>query len=93
MTSTNLWGDEVQDMILKIMSPTLFGDGKIHDVATYWEEGEERGGVQLWAKCSKVVFEGQESDSACLARAFWIGAARRIIADQEVTIFQNPSSA
>jgi hypothetical protein len=47
----------------------------------------------LWAKCSKVVFEGQESDSACLARAFWIGAARRIIADQEVTIFQNPSSA
>ena len=60
MTSTNLWGEEVQDMILKIMSPTLFGDGKIHDVATYWEEGEERGGVQLWAKCSKVVFEGQE---------------------------------
>lgn len=60
MTSTNLWGEEVQDMILKIMSPTLFGDGKIHDVATYWEEGEERGGAQLWAKCSKVVFEGQE---------------------------------
>ena len=60
MTSTNFWGEEVQDLLLKITSPTLFGDGRIHEVATYWEEGEERSGAQLYARCGKVVCEGQE---------------------------------
>ena len=60
MTATETWGEEVQDLLFKITSPTLFGDGRINDVATYWEKGEERAGVEMLAKCSKVVFEGQE---------------------------------
>jgi len=60
MTGTLTWGEDVQDLLLKITSPTLFGDGVIHDVATYWEEGEERAGAEMLAKCSKVVYKGQE---------------------------------
>ena len=59
-TYINTWGDEVRDLTFKLSCPTIFGDDEIHEFVTYWEEGEEKRGEKRLAKCTKVVFEGQE---------------------------------
>ncbi|MBP5316217.1 MAG: hypothetical protein J6Y83_00770 [Bacteroidales bacterium] len=59
-TYINTWGEEVRDLTLKITCPTIFGDNEIHEFATCWEEGDERRGEEWLAKCTKLVFEGQD---------------------------------
>lgn len=59
-TLINGWGEEVRDLTLKLSCPTIFGDDEIHEFVTYWEEGEERRGEKWVAKCTKLIFEGQD---------------------------------
>ena len=56
----DLWGEEVQDLTFEITCPTIFGDESIHEVETYWEQGEKPVVYKSNAVCTKVLFAGKE---------------------------------
>lgn len=47
--------NNVRKLTYKLQCPYIFGDEEVHELVTYWEFSEN-----IYAKCYRIEFEGQE---------------------------------